>query len=169
MVKLKIMEFKRIMRGNSVQVASKSKSKPRGKVKQPLYKTPLRSTQKKAKKVSNRSNSSRKTLDDTFKYDCDTETNYLDSNKADLIAANILSEEVVEEAEDDYGSDFEQSMSPKKRQETTNVNLVQPKQSLQHTAEVKQEDTMSGIAANSHHTPQLKVSSKPNFMLKRKL
>ena len=176
MIKLKIKEFKRIMK------AGPGKSTERGRVfkitsnKKPKYMTPAKESSKYTK--GPRSNSSRKTIDDTFKFDAEvSDTSYLDTKKIDPVPSNILNQRVVEEVgnEESYGSDFDNfspDVSANLKRETKNItNQKSPKLNFNSTQETAQ---ASHIAQFSPENPepvkavQSKIASKPNFMMKRK-
>jgi hypothetical protein len=120
LVRLKIKEFKRIMEEGNKK--DNKKRKVQSQVRAKPKKKPAKNI-KKFKPVEQRSNSSRKTLDDTFKFE-DTDSNYLGYKKTQKIPAKILNQRVDEE-DDDYGSDFsnlDQSSNVKKA-ETQNIKF----------------------------------------------
>lgn len=106
---LKIKEFKRLMQGNYVKVVGNSRGDKKRNPK-PLYYTPAKESTKIEK--DSRSNSSRKTLDDTFKQDNQSEVeSYHPSTKPHSLAPkNILTNRSVKEEneEEEYGSDFDE-------------------------------------------------------------
>lgn len=103
LIKLKIREFKRIMDGENGKSNQKSKKKVHSQVRTKVKRTPAKNFRK-FKPTETRSNSSRKTLDDTFKLE-ETDNNYLGYKKTQKIPKKVLNQR-VEEEEDDYGSDF---------------------------------------------------------------
>lgn len=166
---LRIKEFKRIMQGNYVNNAGKSRDNKRES--KPMYYTPSKGTSKIA--ADTRSNSSRKTIDDTFKQDnkSDVESiapSYKQTSKPPRNM--IFNKSVKEENEDEYGSDFDDYHpgtfgSDNKTKDTATQG--------QNTSNIRTE-TSNIIASNQNNVeispiPQNKITSKPNFMIKRRL
>ena len=167
---LKIKEFKRIMQGNYVNNVGKSRDSNKRENK-PLFYTPAKGTTKIA--PDTRSNSSRKTLDDTFKQDNKSEIESIVPSTKPYSNAprNLLfNKSVKEENEDEYGSDFDDYNagtfgSDNKTKDTATQAL--------NNSNIRTE-TNNVIAMNQNNpeiysVPQNKISSKPNFMIKRKL
>lgn len=177
LIKLKIKEFKRISQNKFMTSTKRSKKAGKSVSTRKSYFTPAKSSSK-SKAADLRSNSSRRTLDDTFKYENETDTNYLDTKKTAQMPGNILKPaKIVKEVdEDDYGSDFDEYKEepvPSQRHETNNV--TQNQNHLRHLTETTSGINTSGVPQISPQNPlsyntpqQSKVSAKPSFMIKRK-
>lgn len=171
MTNLKIKEFKRIMQSGHVNNGKKS----RGPVSLSKHEnfTPAKNNNKMKKEP--RSNSSRRTLEDTFKSENTDEpqipqalTSQNVSNKRRMFSQNPVKEAANE---DDYGSDFDQYNETFDKSEPNNTKdftLDNHAASLPGSITKPAQPQNSVTSVENTKPPQMKATSKPSFMMKRK-
>jgi hypothetical protein len=160
----KIKEFKRLSQAN--KISSGRKKKPSKSVgKKPYYQSPAKSV-KKPKAKWTKVNNSKKAVDNSIEEEKDS-VSYLDSKKEKYSPEYTLNKKVIVEQsyeEDDYGSEFDASISLKK--ETKNLQAVG---SVMNASNTQETTNLSGLTSSSQPKPfQSKISSKPSFLMKRK-
>jgi hypothetical protein len=160
----KIKEFKRLSQANKISSGRiKNPSKSVGR--KPYYQSPAKSV-KKPKAKWTKANNSKKAVNKSIEEEKDS-VSYLDSKKEKYSPEYTLNQKVVVEQsheEDDYGSEFDASISLKK--ETKNLQTVS---SIMNANNTQETTNLSGLTSSSQPKPfQSKISSKPSFLMKRK-